>query len=67
MRLGSSTSSELLAEVDGTVEREASVRVDIDVLDLKVCRNVHDTNIAGLNEIVTDDKMLLVWSDLNVV
>ena len=67
VRLGSTTVRELVAEINGPVEVQTAVFVDIDVQRLEVSRRVNDTDVAGLHKIVGDDDMLLVRSDLNVV
>ena len=67
MRLSSTTVRELVAEINGPVEVQTAIFVDIDVQRLEVSRRVNDTDVAGLHKIVGGDDMLLVRSDLNVV
>jgi hypothetical protein len=67
MRLGSTTIGKLFAEVNGTVENKTSILLEIDVKRLEVSRGVDDTDLAGLNEIIGDNQVLLVGGDLDVV
>lgn len=67
MRLRATTVGEFPSEVDGAVEAERAVLVDVNVQCLEVCRSVDDTDVAGLHEVVGDDDVLLVGSDLDVV
>lgn len=67
VRLSPTTISELTLEVDGAVEAERAIRVNIDVEGLEVGWSIDDTNIAGLDEVVGDDEVLLVRSYLDVV
>ena len=67
VRLRATAVGELLGEVDGTVEAERAVVVDVDVQRLEVGGSVDDANIAGLHEIIGDDDVLLVRSNLDVV
>lgn len=56
-----------MAEVNGPVEVQTAILVEINVQRLEVSRRVNDTDVAGLHKVVGDDDMLLVRSDLNVV
>ena len=67
VRLSSTTVGKLLAEVNGSVERKTSILLEIDVKSLKVSRGVDDTNLAGLHEVIGDNQVLLIGSDLNIV
>lgn len=67
MRLSTTTIGELLGEVNRAVERKAAVLLEVDVQSLEVSRGVDDTNIASLDEVVGDDQVLLVGSDLEIV
>ena len=67
MRLRATTVGEFPSEVDGTVEAERAIVVDVNVQRLEVCGSVDDTDVAGLHEVVGDDDVLLIGSDLDVV
>lgn len=67
MRLSASAIGELLAEIDSSVERQATVLVEIDVQGLEVSWSVDDTNFSSLHEIVGNNHMLLVGSNLDIV
>lgn len=67
MRLSTTTVGELFAEVDGTVEGQATVLVEINVQSLEVSWSVDDTNLSSLHEVIGDNHMLLVGGDLDVV
>ena len=67
MRLRATTVGEFPSEVDGTVEAERAIVVDVNVQRLEVCGSVDDTDVAGLHEVIGDDDVLLVGSDLDVV
>lgn len=67
MRLSTTTIGELLGEVNRAVERKAAVLLEVDVERLEVSRGVDDTDVASLDEVVGDDQVLLVGSDLQIV
>lgn len=67
MRLSTTAIGKLLREVNRAVEREAAVLLEVDVERLEVSRGVDDTNVASLDEVVGDDQVLLVRSDLEIV
>ena len=67
VRLRATTVGELLGEVDGAVEAERAVVVNVNVQCLEVCRSVDYTDVASLHEVVGDNDVLLVGSDLDVV
>lgn len=67
MRLRATTVGELLGEVDGAVEAERAVIVNVNVQRLEVSGRVDDTDVAGLHEVVGDHDVLLVRSNLDVV
>lgn len=67
MRLSTTTIGELLGEVNRAVEGKAAVLLEVDVERLEVSRGVDDTNVASLDEVVGDDQVLLVGSDLQIV
>lgn len=67
MRLGSTTSRELLAKVNGAVEVETAIVVDVDVQGLEVSRSIDVPDLPGLHEVIRDDNVLLVRCDLDVV
>ena len=56
-----------MAEVNGPVEVQTAILVEINVQRLEVSRRVNDTDVAGLHKIVGDDDVLLVRRDLDVV
>lgn len=57
----------LAIEIDGAVETQATIVIDVDVKGLEICRGVDDANIAGLDEVVRNNNVLLVRRDLDVV
>lgn len=67
VRLSSSPVAVLLIEVDGAVEVERAVLLNIDPLRLEVGGRIDDGDGTRLQEIVGDQEMLLIWSDLDVV
>ena len=67
VRLRATAVGKLLGEVDGAVEAERAIIVNVNVQRLEVSRSVDDANVAGLHEVVGDDDVLLVGSDLDVV
>lgn len=67
VRLGASSVGEFLLEVDATVEANATIGLDVNVLRLVVCGRVDDANVARLYEVVGDHDVLLVRSHLDVV
>lgn len=67
MWLRTPTFRELLGEVNGPVEAQASIRSDIDVQSLEVCWGVYDAYIASLHEVVGDDDVFLIWCDLDIL
>jgi hypothetical protein len=54
-------------KVNGAVEVQASIRVDVDVERLEISGGVDEADVAGLHEVVGDDDVLLVGSHLDVV
>lgn len=67
MGLSSTTGLVEVGEVDGAVEAQGAVVLDVDVEGLEVSGGVDDADIAGLDEVVGDDEVLLVGGDLEVV
>lgn len=67
MRLRATTVGELLSEVDGAVEAERAVIVNVNVQRLEVCGSIDDTDVTSLHEVIRDDDVLLVGGDLDVV
>lgn len=67
MGLGTTTALVEVGEVDSAVEAQGTVLLDVDVQGLEVGGGVDDADLAGLDEVVGDDKVLLVGGDLEVV
>ena len=67
VRLRATAVGKLLGEVDGAVEAERAVIVNVNVQRLEVGGSVDDTDVASLHEVIGDDDVLLVGSDLDVV
>ena len=67
LRLRATAVGELLGEVDGAVEAERAVIVNVNVERLEVCESVDDTDVTSLQKSVGDDDVLLVRSNLDVV
>jgi hypothetical protein len=67
VRLRATTVGELPSKIDGAVEPERAIIVDVNVQRLEVGGSVDDTDVTGLHEVIGDDDVLLVGSDLDVV
>lgn len=67
VRLSSTTIRELLVEIDGSVERQASIILKINVKCLEVSRGIDDTNITSLDKVIGDNQVLLIGGNLDVV
>jgi hypothetical protein len=67
VRSTSSTVGEWSGEVNGPVEVKGSIRVDVNVLDLVVRGSVDQTNLLLLKEVISDDNVLLIRSNLDVM
>lgn len=67
MRLGSTTSRELLVKVNGAVEAEAAVLVKVDIQGIEVSRRVYVADLSGLHKVIRNNKVLLVRRHLDVV
>lgn len=65
--LTAATVLKFLSEVNGTVEGNTAIVVDVDVLGLEVGWDIDNTDLTSLHEVIGDDNVLLVRSDLNVV
>lgn len=61
------TISKLLREVNGAVELKAAIVQNIKVESFEICWNIDNTNIAGLDKVIGDEKMLLIRRHLYVV
>lgn len=57
----------LLLKVDAAVEAERARGQDVDPLRAEVGGRVDDGDVAGLEEVVCDEQVLLVGRDLDVV
>jgi len=58
---------EVRLKVNGAVEVQASIRVDVNVERLEISRGVDEADVASLYEVVGDDDVLLVGGHLDVV
>lgn len=67
VRLGSAAICVGAGEVDSAVKVQGTVRQDVNVQRLEVGRGVDQADVARLDEVVGDDDVLLVRSDLDVV
>lgn len=67
MRLRASTRGELAREVDGPVEGQAAVVVEVNVQLLEIRRCVDNADRARLHKVVGHQQMFLVGRDLDVV
>lgn len=54
-------------KVNAPVKVQRPIRVDINIQRLEVSGGVDKADLAGLHEIVRDDDVLLIRSDLDVV
>ena len=67
MRLRTAPISIRSRKVNAPIKVQRPIRVDIDIQRLEVSGGVDKADLAGLHEIVRDDNVLLVRSDLDVV
>lgn len=67
VRLGSTAVGELLVKVNGSVERQASILLEVNVKSLEVSWGVDDSDVTGLDKVIGNNQVLLVGSDLDVV
>jgi hypothetical protein len=67
MRLRPAPVRKLLLEINSPIKMQTSIRIDINIQRLEICRRIDETNIASLDEVVCDDDVLLVGRDLDVV
>ena len=67
MRLGSTAVGKLLVEVDGSVEGQASILLEVNVKSLEVSRGVYDADITSLDKVVGNNEVFLVGGDLDIV
>jgi hypothetical protein len=67
VRLTAATVRKFLAKIDGAVEVETAIIVDVDVLRMEIGRGVDNTDLTGLYEVIGDSDVLLIRSDLDVV
>lgn len=67
MRLRASSVGVWACEVNGAVEAQASIGVDINVQGLEVSWRVNESDRAGLDEVIGNDNVLLVGRDLDVM
>lgn len=58
---------ELGRKINGAVEMQGAVRIDVDVEGLEVGGGVDDADIPGLDEVVGHDNMFLVRGHFDVV
>jgi hypothetical protein len=65
--LSATAAGKFVGEINGAVEAKAAVVEQVDVESLVVGRSVNQTDLASLDEVVRDDEVLLIGSDLNVV
>ena len=65
--LGSSISREVGIEVNGTVEIQRSIRVDIDVQSFEVSRRVDKSDVAGLYKVIGNDDVFLIGCNLDIM
>ena len=67
MRLGSSTVGKLPREVNRPIEAQSTIIKDINIQSLVIRWGVHNADLSCLNEVISDNDMLLIWSDLDVM
>ena len=67
VRLGTTSVLEVIGKVDGPVEAQAAVIQNVDVQGLEIGGGVDQSNVAGLQEVVGDDDVLLIRCDLDEV
>lgn len=60
-------SGELLHKINGPVEMQTSIGIDINIQRPIISGSVDQANIAGLHEVIGDNDVFLVRSDLDVV
>jgi hypothetical protein len=67
MRLSASTVRKRTGKVDGAVEMQRTVRVDVDVEGFVIGRGVDEADVAGLYKVIGDDDVFLIGRDFDVV
>ena len=72
VRLGPSTiinptPGKLLLKINTAIEMQTAIRIDINIQRAVISRCVDEPNIAGLNKVICDNDVLLIWCDLDVV
>ncbi|EEY14371.1 predicted protein [Verticillium alfalfae VaMs.102] len=68
VRAGTTTvAGEDALKVDGAVEAEAAIVVDVDPVSLVVTGGVDDGDVAGLDKVASDEQVLLIGADLDIV
>ena len=61
------TFGKLRQKVNTAVEAQASIKQNINPLGLKVRGSVDSADIASLHEVISDEKVLLIRTDFDVV
>lgn len=67
MRLRASTISELLREVDRTIEVQATISIDINIQGFEISWRIDQTNLASLHEVVSDYDVFLIRRDFDIM
>jgi len=67
MGLGSSISREIGIEVNGTVEVQRSIKVNIDVQSFEVSRSVDKSDVAGLHKVIGNNDVFLIRCNLDIM
>lgn len=67
MRLSSSAIGIRPSEINRAIKVQGTVRVDVNIERLEVCRGIDQANLPRLHKVVGDDNVLLVRSDFDVM
>jgi len=67
MGLCSSISRKVGIEVNGTVEVQRSITVDIDVQGFEVSRSVDQSDVAGWYKVIGNDGVFLIRCNLDIM
>lgn len=67
MWLGASSVRKLRREVNAAVEAQAAIRKNVNPLSFEIGRGIDDTNLARLDKVVSDQQVLLVGANLDIV
>jgi hypothetical protein len=62
-----STPRKLLYKIDAAIEMQTPIWIDINIQRSVIRRRIDQSNVSGLQEVISDDDMFLVRSDFDVM